>query len=201
MNQRQLYDLADRMAERYGVNKSIYRRMIQKESGFNPKAFNEGSGATGIAQVMSGTARDPGFGVKPLEDRYDPVDSLRFGAEYLSALLKEFGGDYKLALAAYNAGPGKVRDAGGIPEYRETQDYVRSILETQIPPPRPAGLRAPVVEQPVLVPPPRPFGAEEREIEEPVPVPPPRPFAAGPTRVPQVVARPVLTAMERLRGA
>lgn len=201
MNQRQLYDLADKMAERYGLSPWVYRRMIQQESGFNPRARNERSGATGIAQVMAATARDPGFGVKPLEDRYDPVDSLRFGAEYLSALLKEFGGDYKLALAAYNAGPGRVREAKGIPDLPETQQYVKSILETQIPPPRPAGLGVPRSTDPVPVPPPRPVAAEEPEIEESVPIPPPRPVAAGQTRVPQMVARPVLTAMERLRGA
>lgn len=199
MNERQLYDLADRMAERYGLDPYIFRRMIQQESGFNPRARNERSGATGIAQVMSETARDPGYGVKPLEDRYDPVESLRFGAEYLSALLKRFDGDYRLALAAYNAGPGRVLEAGGVPDLPETQQYVKSILETQAPPPRPANLALPTPRGPVPTPPPRPFAVEEEEIEQEIPLPPPRPVAMGPIRTPQMAARPVLTAMERLQ--
>jgi hypothetical protein len=198
MNERQLYDLAEKMAARYGVSPHVYRRMIQQESGFNPRAVNKRTGATGIAQVMSETARDPGFGVKPLEDRFDPVESLRFGAEYLAAMLNKFDGDYRLALAAYNAGPGTVEKAGGVPQIDETQAYVQSILSTQIPPKRPAGLAASAPRAPVPVPPPRPAQPRDEDIE-PVLVPPPRPMASGPTRVPQLVARPVLTAFERMQ--
>jgi len=198
MNERQLYDLAEKMAARYGVSPDVYRRMIQQESGFNPRAVNKRTGATGIAQVMSGTARDPGYGVKPLEDRFDPVESLRFGAEYLAAMLKRFDGDYRLALAAYNAGPGTVEKAGGVPQIDETQAYVKNILSTPLPPQRPSGLVPSAPRAPVPVPPPRPAQPRDEDIE-PVLVPPPRPMASGPARVPQLVARPVLTAFERMQ--
>lgn len=199
MNERQLYDLAEQMANRYGVSPHVYRRMIQQESGFNPKAVNERTGATGIAQVMSGTARDPGYGVKPLEDRFDPVDSLRFGAEYLAAMLKKFDGDYRLALAAYNVGPGTVEKAGGIPQVDETQAYVKNILSTPIPPQRPAGLVPSTPRGPVPIPPPRPVEPEIEDEIEPVLIPPPRPAGIAQIRTPQMAARPVMTAMERLQ--
>ena len=199
MNERQLYDLAEQMANRYGVSPHVYRRMIQQESGFNPKAVNKRTGATGIAQVMSGTARDPGYGVKPLEDRFDPVESLRFGAEYLAAMLKKFDGDYRLALAAYNAGPGTVEKAGGVPQIDETQAYVQSILSTKIPPQRPAGLVPSAPRGPVPIPPPRPVEPEIEDEIEPVLIPPPRPAGIAQIRTPQMAARPVMTAMERLQ--
>lgn len=205
MKERDLYSLADRMAERYGVDPYIFRRMIQQESGFNPRARNERSGATGLAQVMSETARDPGYGVKPLEDRYDPVESLRFGAEYLKAMLDKFDGDYRLALAAYNAGPGTVERAGGVPQIDETLQYVKSILEVEAPPPRPAnlGTRTSV---------PMPLASQRNEaIRKAVAeggigglmVPPPRPVVREPKGqgIPIPSARPVLTAAERMQAA
>lgn len=208
MKERELYALADRMADRYGLSPYIFRRMIQQESGFNPRARNDRTGATGLAQVMAETARDPGYGVKPLEDRYDPVESLRFGAEYLRAMLDKFGGDYGLALAAYNSGPGTVEKAGGIPAIDETRQYVKSILETQIPPPRPADLGTRTAEP---VPVPMPMASQRNEaVRREVAAggigglmaPPPRPVVREPrsSGVPIPPARPVLTAAERLRG-
>jgi hypothetical protein len=85
---------------------------------------------------------------------------LRFSAEYMAAMLNKYDGDYRLALAAYNAGPGRVDRAGGIPGIEETQNYVAQILGGQLrPEPRPAGLG-----QPSTRPEPRPFGpaAEQR---------------------------------------
>jgi hypothetical protein len=70
----------------------------------------------------------------------NPVESLRFGAEYLSAMLRRYEGDYPRALAAYNAGFGKVDEAGGIPNFRETQNYVANIMRGGRPEPRPANL-------------------------------------------------------------
>ena len=140
MRERELRDLARQMAERYGVDPDIYVRLIQQESGFNPRAVNERTGATGLAQIMGPTAQDPGFGVAPVRDRFDPVESLRFGAEYLAAMLKRYEGDYPRALAAYNAGFGKVDEAGGIPNFRETQNYVANIMRGGRPEPRPANL-------------------------------------------------------------
>jgi len=100
--------------------------MVQ-ESGLNPDAVSP-RGAVGIAQIMPDTARDPGYGITPVSDRNDPEESLRFGAQYMRAMLDKYGGDYGLALAAYNAGPGSVDKAGGIPAFEETQNYVRTIL-------------------------------------------------------------------------
>ena len=163
MRERELRALARQMAERYGVDPDIFVRLIQQESGFNPTAVNERTGATGLAQVMGPTAQDPGFGVTPLRDRMDPVENLRFGAEYLSAMLRKYDGDYPRALAAYNAGFGKVDEAGGIPNFRETQNYVANIMRGGRPEPRPANLAR--QEGDPMRPEPRPFLgpiAEER---------------------------------------
>ena len=119
--------MAAMYARQYGLDPEIFVRQIAQESRFNPDAVSP-KGAVGIAQIMPDTARDPGYGVTPIEDRTDPEESLRFSAEFMRALLDEYGGDYGLALAAYNAGPGRVNEAGGIPDIPETKNYVSSIL-------------------------------------------------------------------------
>jgi hypothetical protein len=87
-----------------------------------------GKGAEGPTQVMPDTGAQPGFGVKPLADD-TWQEKVRLGADYLAAMIKEFNGDIRLGLAAYNAGPQAVKNAGGdiskLP--RETQDYVRKV--------------------------------------------------------------------------
>lgn len=128
MQERELRAMAAQMAERYGLDPDIFTRQIEAESSFNPNARNARTGATGLGQVMSATAQDPGFGVTPLRDRLDPVENLRFSAEYTAAMLRRYDGDYRKALAAYNAGPGTVDRVGGIPEIPETQDYLAKIL-------------------------------------------------------------------------
>lgn len=119
--------LADSYARRYGLDPALYRALIQQESGWNPRARSE-DGAYGLTQAMPDTARQPGYGVAPLRDPGRPDEQLRFGAEYLRAMLDEFGGDVVKALAAYNAGAGAVQKYGGVPPYDETQGYVRAIL-------------------------------------------------------------------------
>ena len=119
--------MAAMYARQYGLDPEIFVRQMVQESGMNPDAVSP-KGAVGIAQIMPDTARDPGYGVTPIEDRTDPEESLRFGAELMRAFLDEYNGDYGLALAAYNAGPGRVNEAGGIPNIPETQNYVQSIL-------------------------------------------------------------------------
>lgn len=93
-------------------------------------------GAQGITQVMPKVGKDPGFGVEPLKDKSEK-EYLRFGRDYLKAMLKEFGGDYEKALAAYNAGYGNVQKAikkGGedwkshLPKAEETLPYIDKIL-------------------------------------------------------------------------
>jgi hypothetical protein len=127
-------------AARVGVPEDLFRRLIAQESNFNPTAVSP-KGATGIGQVMPDTARDPGYGVRPLaaEDLMDPAENIRFSADYLGAMMREFDGDVPLALAAYNAGPGAVQEYGGIPPFAETQNYVETILGSpgmEVPPGR-----------------------------------------------------------------
>jgi len=117
----QLKEIARQKARTYGVNEDIFLRLVGAESGWNPRA-KSGAGAMGLVQLMPGTAQ--GLGVS---DPYDPVQSLTGGARYLSQQLKRFG-SYDKALAAYNAGPGNVERYGGIPPFKETQNYVKKIL-------------------------------------------------------------------------
>lgn len=100
---------------------SLVDRVIWQESRNDPNALS-GLGAAGLMQIMPNTARNPGFGVTPMDDyekdRFDPVKNVRFGTEYLDAMLEEFDGDEELALIAYNAGHTRAR------EFRDTgRDY------------------------------------------------------------------------------
>jgi len=121
-------DTINKYAEEFLVNPDVLFNLLKTESNFNSKAVNKDSGALGLAQVMPDTADDPGYDVKPLSDPFNAEDSIRFSAEYLSAMLEEFRGDYDLALAAYNAGPGRVRTYRGVPPFAETQKYIEKIL-------------------------------------------------------------------------
>ncbi|MEM9798543.1 MAG: lytic transglycosylase domain-containing protein [Pseudomonadota bacterium] len=107
-------------ARRHGVPEDLFLRLVRQESGWNPSARSH-KGALGLAQLMPGTARR--LGVNP----NDPAQNLEGGARYLAQQYRRFG-NWRLALAAYNAGPGAVERHGGIPPYRETQNYVRAIL-------------------------------------------------------------------------
>lgn len=108
--------------------------LVNQESGGDPMALSP-KGAAGLTQIMPDTARDPGFGVAPLAgwDGVDPrtappEEQLRFGRDYLAAMIDKNGGNPALGLAAYNAGPGAVEQHGGIPPYSETQQYVQNIM-------------------------------------------------------------------------
>ena len=106
-------------ARKYGIPEDLFLRLVQQESGWNPRARSH-KGATGLAQLMPGTAAK--LGVNP----HDPVENLHGGARYLRMMYNQFG-NWNLALAAYNAGPGAVQKYGGVPPYRETRNYVRII--------------------------------------------------------------------------
>jgi hypothetical protein len=109
------------IAKKYGIDPGIFRALVHQESGGNQHAVSP-AGAIGETQLMPATA--VGLGVNPR----DPIGNLVGGARYLRQQLDKFGGDYKKALAAYNAGPGAVQKYGGVPPYAETQNYVRNIL-------------------------------------------------------------------------
>ena len=123
-------EMAQEIAKEYGINPDIFVRQIQQESRFDPDALSE-KGAGGIAQIMPDTALKPGHGVGAisLEDRFDPEIGLRFGAQYMRAMLDKYDGDYARALAAYNRGPGKIPLTGKAEFNPETYDYVGSILD------------------------------------------------------------------------
>ncbi|HVL98953.1 MAG TPA: lytic transglycosylase domain-containing protein [Egibacteraceae bacterium] len=108
-------------ADRAGVDPRLLAALVWAESGFRADARSH-AGATGLTQLMPGTAR--GLGVDP----HDPASNLLGGARYLRAQLDRFGSP-ALALAAYNAGPGRVAQAGGIPRIAETQAYVPRVLD------------------------------------------------------------------------
>jgi soluble lytic murein transglycosylase-like protein len=109
-------------AKRHGVDPALLAGLVKAESNFNPTA-QSGVGAKGLTQLMDATAR--GLGVT---NSFDPLQALDGGAKFLGGLLKQFKGDERLALAAYNAGPGAVQKFGGIPPYQETQRYVPKVL-------------------------------------------------------------------------
>ena len=106
----------------YQIPSKLLRAVAKAESGFNPKAVSK-AGAMGVKQLMPGTARSLG-----VSDPYNARQNILGGAKYLKQNLNRFGGDVSLALAAYNAGPGSVTKYGGIPPYKETQNYVKKIM-------------------------------------------------------------------------
>ncbi|MEM7724704.1 MAG: lytic transglycosylase domain-containing protein, partial [Pseudomonadota bacterium] len=113
-------EVARAAARRHNIPEDLFLRLVTQESAWNPRAISS-AGAIGLAQLMPGTAEL--LGVDPT----DPVENLNGGARYLAQQYRAFG-NWRLALAAYNAGPEAVRTHNGIPPYAETQNYVRVIL-------------------------------------------------------------------------
>lgn len=109
------------LSARFDLSPSLIEAMVWQESRWRHDAVSP-VGAQGLAQLMPGTARDLGV------DPRDPFANLEGGARYLREQLDRFDGDLEKALAAYNAGPGRVERANGIPRIRETQNYVASIM-------------------------------------------------------------------------
>jgi len=114
--------LIDKAASREGVNPKLVRAVIRQESGFRPCAVSV-KGAQGLMQLMPETAEQ--FRVA---DPFDPAQNVDGGTKFLKELLAKYSGDLRLTLGAYNAGAGRVSEAGGVPDIQETQDYVTSIL-------------------------------------------------------------------------
>jgi len=109
-------------AARHGLDPKLLHALVLTESAYRPNAVSP-AGAAGLTQLMPGTARELG-----VEDRFDPVENLRGGADYLARQLRRFQ-DVRLALAAFNAGPARVASLGRVPRIRETEQYVESVIE------------------------------------------------------------------------
>lgn len=112
--------LAKASARAHGIPEDLFLRLVQQESGWSMAAVSV-KGAIGLAQLMPETAARLGV------DIHDPAQNLEGGARYLKMMYDRYG-SWRLALAAYNAGPDAVDKTGGVPAYQETQTYVASIL-------------------------------------------------------------------------
>jgi soluble lytic murein transglycosylase-like protein len=109
------------LAQKYDVSPALIEALVWQESRWRPNARSP-VGASGLTQLMPGTARELGV------DPWNPYSNLEGGVKYLRQQLDRFNGDLEKALAAYNAGPGRVLKAGGVPNIRETRLYVSSIM-------------------------------------------------------------------------
>ena len=109
-------------ARKYSLPQELIRAVIVAESNFDPSAVSS-AGARGLMQLMPGTAAAMYVG-----DIHDPEENIRGGTRYLRVLANQFGGDLVKTVAAYNAGPEAVRRAGGVPNFEETQGYVKRVL-------------------------------------------------------------------------
>lgn len=111
-------------AEQLKIDSKLIESIIKAESDFDPDAISP-AGAVGLMQLMPETAKEMG-----VVDSRDPFQNITGGARYFRRMLETFGGDARLALAAYNAGPEPVKFYGKIPPFQETQKYVRKVIES-----------------------------------------------------------------------
>jgi soluble lytic murein transglycosylase-like protein len=120
----EINSLAETMAKKQGVSPSLVKAVIQNESGYDPDAVSP-KGAMGLMQLMPQTAETLG-----VADPFSPEDNIRGGVKMLKDLLSAYKGDYTKAVAAYNAGKETVDKYNGTPPYKETQDYVKRVIDT-----------------------------------------------------------------------
>lgn len=122
VSKEEINGLIEAYSQKNGLDPDFVRAVVKQESGFNEHATSR-CGAAGLMQLMPGTAKSLG-----VIDPYDAEDNVKGGTKMLAGLLKTYGGNKELALAAYNAGGGAVKKYGGIPPYGETQRYVKNVL-------------------------------------------------------------------------
>ncbi len=119
-----------RIAEHFAAAKKVpaglVKAVIEAESSYNPRAVSP-KGAMGLMQLMPSTVTNMG-----VKDPYDPYENISAGTEKLKSLLQNYNWDYKKALAAYNAGEGAVDRKGGVPEYAETRDFVKKVINAYL---------------------------------------------------------------------
>ena len=123
-NRGKIEEMIREVSARYRVDPALVRAVIQTESNFNSTAVSR-KGALGLMQLVPTTAQQMG-----VTNAFDPKQNLDGGVHYLRTLLERYNGDLDRALAAYNAGPGAVDRAGGIPWFRETRDYVQKVTDS-----------------------------------------------------------------------
>ncbi len=133
-NREKIEQMIREVSDRYRVDPALVRAVIQTESNWNSSAVSR-KGALGLMQLVPGTAQQLG-----VSNAFDPKQNLDGGVRYLHTLLQRYNGDLDKALAAYNAGPGAVDRAGGIPQYRETREYVQKVTDSYF---RPGSNRLP----------------------------------------------------------
>ncbi len=118
-----LEQIFEEAAKTYNVPKNLIKAIAKAESDFRPDATSK-AGAQGIMQLMPATAKELG-----VSDSYDPYQNIMGGTKYISQMLQKYDGDISLALAAYNAGSNNVAKYGGIPPFKETQNYVVKVTQ------------------------------------------------------------------------
>jgi len=111
----------DVVADQHGVDRALVRAIMHAESWFNPAAVSH-AGAQGLMQLMPATQAHYG-----VEDPFDPLQNISGGVAYLAHLLSRYRGDWRLAVAAYNAGETAVAEHDGVPPYDETREYLRRV--------------------------------------------------------------------------
>ena len=123
-NRQKIEVMIREVSARYNVDPALIRAVIETESNWNSKAISR-KGALGLMQLVPGTARQLGVNYA-----FDPKQNIDGGVRYLHTLLERYNGDLDRALAAYNAGPGAVDRARGVPRYRETREYVQKVTDS-----------------------------------------------------------------------